>query len=155
MIDDDLLRYKFLNEFDAAMQHLESKYMWLSAPQAYISLKNENDKVLVFERAGLLWILNFHPFVSPTLPVIASMGLTRKQKSFTDYRVGVEHSGKYKVVLNTDRKEFGGHERIDETVRYFTTPFEWNNRKNFTQVYLPSRVALVCEIIIHPQQIKY
>ncbi|TGZ77755.1 glycoside hydrolase [Ascodesmis nigricans] len=126
LIDDDLLRYKFLNEFDAAMQHLESKYMWLSAPQAYISLKNENDKVLVFERAGLLWILNFHPF-----------------KSFTDYRVGVEHSGKYKVVLNTDRKEFGGHERIDETVRYFTTPFEWNNRKNFTQVYLPSRVALV------------
>lgn len=63
LVDDHLLRYKFLNDFDAAMQHLEDKYQWLSAPQAYVSLKNESDKVVVFERAGLLWIMNFHPTV--------------------------------------------------------------------------------------------
>lgn len=39
--DDPLLRYKYLNNFDAAMNHLEDKYQWLSSPQAYISLKNE------------------------------------------------------------------------------------------------------------------
>lgn len=41
ILDDNLLRYKFLNEFDAAMQHLDDKYHWLDAPQAYISLKHE------------------------------------------------------------------------------------------------------------------
>lgn len=41
ILDDDLLRYKFLNEFDAAMQNTEEKYGWLNAPQAYISLKHE------------------------------------------------------------------------------------------------------------------
>lgn len=64
LIEDDLLRYKFLNDFDAAMQHLEAKHHWLGAPQAYISLKNEADKTIVFERAGLLFIFNFHPTVS-------------------------------------------------------------------------------------------
>lgn len=65
------------------------------------------------------------------------------QKSYTDYRVGVQEGGKYKVVLNTDSPEFGGHARIDESVEYFTTDMEWNGRANFLQVYIPSRVALV------------
>lgn len=41
ILDDSLLRYKYLNEFDVAMQHAEAKYGWLSSPQAYISLKHE------------------------------------------------------------------------------------------------------------------
>lgn len=60
LIDDPLLRYKWLNDFDASMQHLEETYGWLASPQAYVSLKNEADKVIVFERAGLLFIFNFH-----------------------------------------------------------------------------------------------
>ena len=39
VLDNHLLRYQYLNEFDAAMQHLEEKYGWLHSPQAYISLK--------------------------------------------------------------------------------------------------------------------
>jgi len=39
VLDDKLLRYQFLNEFDAAVQHLEERYGWLHSPQAYISLK--------------------------------------------------------------------------------------------------------------------
>ena len=31
--DDPLLRYKFLNNFDAAMNLAEAKYEWLSSPQ--------------------------------------------------------------------------------------------------------------------------
>jgi len=126
LVDDQLLRYRFLNDFDAAMQHLEEKYGWLASSQAYISLKHEGDKVIVFERAGLLWIFNFHTTTS-----------------FTDYRVGVEQAGTYKTVLNTDRPEFGGWNRIDENVRFFTTKMDWNGRSNFTQVYLPCRTAIV------------
>jgi 1,4-alpha-glucan branching enzyme len=32
---------------------------------------------------------------------------------------------------------------VDESTRFFTTPFAWNERKNFLQVYVPSRTAIV------------
>ncbi|KAL0253960.1 1,4-alpha-glucan-branching enzyme [Cryptococcus tetragattii IND107] len=126
LVDDKLLRYKYLYEFDVAMNWLEDKYKWLNAPQAYVSLKHEGDKVIVFERAGLLFIFNFHP-----------------TQSFTDYRVGVDTAGEYKVILTSDETRFGGHNRIDMGGRYFTTPMEWHGRKNWLQVYTPSRTVLV------------
>ncbi|KAF3164777.1 alpha-1,4-glucan branching enzyme [Orbilia oligospora] len=126
ILDDPLLRYKYLNEFDAAMQNLEEKYHWLSAPQAYISLKHEGDKIIVFERANLIFVFNFHP-----------------TNSFPDYRIGVEVAGKYKVILSSDNKLFGGFERVDENGEFFTTDFRWNDRSNFLQVYIPTRTAIV------------
>ncbi|KAL7421585.1 alpha-1,4-glucan branching enzyme [Cryptotrichosporon argae] len=126
LVEDHLLRYKYLNEFDKAMNVLEDHYHWLSAPQGYVSLKHEGDKMIVFERAGLLFIFNFHP-----------------TNSFTDYRVGVDKPGQYKVVLSSDEKRFGGHERIDMNGTYFTTPMEWNGRPNWLQVYSPCRTVLV------------
>ena len=126
LVDDHLLRYKFLNEFDSKMQWTEEKYGWLHSPQAYVSLKHEGDKVIVFERAGLLWIFNFHP-----------------STSFTDYRVGVKQEGTYRIVISSDSKLFGGHGNVDESTRFFTTPFGWNGRKNFLQVYIPTRTAIV------------
>jgi 1,4-alpha-glucan branching enzyme len=89
-------------------------------------LKNESDKVIVFERAGLVWVFNFNP-----------------TQSFPDYRIGIEVAGTYRVILSTDDKAYGGFERILAETRFFTTPFEWNGRKNFTQVYIPTRTAMV------------
>ncbi|RMJ11381.1 1,4-alpha-glucan-branching enzyme [Fusarium euwallaceae] len=126
LTEDHLLRYQFLNNFDRQMNNTEAKYGWLHAPQAYISLKNENDKVIVFERAGLVFVFNFHP-----------------TNSFSDYRIGIDVAGTYRVVLNTDSKDVGGFNRIDEGTRFFTTAMEWNNRKNWTHVYIPCRTALV------------
>ena len=131
LTEDPLLRYKFLNEFDRGMQLAEQKYGWLSAAQAYISLKNESDKVLVFERAGLLWIFNFNG-----------------EKSFTDYRVGVDVPGTYRIVLDTDEKDFGGLGRNVKETRFFTTDMSWNGRGNFVQVYIPTRTALVCCLLL-------
>lgn len=119
------------------MNNLEEKYGWLSSPQvnqtfvstfgpssdtpllhqAYVSLKHEVDKVLVFERAGLLFIFNFHPV-----------------NSYKDYRVGIEEAGEYHVALSSDEKAFGGFENIDSNSKYLTTPLEWNGRKNWLQV---------------------
>jgi 1,4-alpha-glucan branching enzyme len=126
LTEDHLLRYRFLNDFDREMQLAEEKYGWLSCPQAHISLKHERDKVMVFERAGLLWIFNFHP-----------------TESFTDYRVGVEEAGTYRIVLDTDDPAFGGFGRNMKETRFFTTDMEWNGRRNFLQVYIPTRTALV------------
>ncbi|KAK8039388.1 branching enzyme (be1) [Apiospora rasikravindrae] len=126
LTDDDLLRYKDLNEFDRQMNTTEDRYGWLHAPQAYISLKNESDKVVVFERAGLVFVFNFHP-----------------TNSYSDYRIGIDVPGTYRIVLNTDRKEVGGHGRLEESTRFFTTPMEWNGRKNWTHIYIPTRTAII------------
>ncbi|GLB34035.1 putative carbohydrate-binding module 48 (Isoamylase N-terminal domain) [Lyophyllum shimeji] len=126
VVDDPLLRYKYLNNFDRAMNHLAAKYGWLDSPQAYVSLKNETDKVIVYERAGLLFVFNFNP-----------------TKSFTDYRVGIEEPGEYHIVLSSDEKDFGGFDNIKLESRFFTTPMEWNDRKNWLQVYIPARTCIV------------
>jgi 1,4-alpha-glucan branching enzyme len=75
--------------------------------------------VLVYERAGLLFIFNFHPV-----------------NSFTDYRVGVEEAGEYHIALSSDEKKFGGFDNIAIDLKYFTTPMEWNGRKNWLQVMI-------------------
>lgn len=46
--------------------------------QAFVSAKHEGDKVIVFDRANVLFIFNFHP-----------------TKSFQGYRVAVDVPGKY------------------------------------------------------------
>ncbi|XP_043927777.1 1,4-alpha-glucan-branching enzyme [Protopterus annectens] len=128
LADDALLRYKFLYAFDRDMNHLEAKYGWLAAPQGYVSAKHEEDKVITFERGSLLFIFNFHP-----------------NKSYTDYRVGVERAGKYTIALDTDAAEYGGHQRVDHNTQYFTEHFAYNNRPNSLMVYIPSRVGLVLQ----------
>ncbi|KAI1495847.1 glycoside hydrolase superfamily [Biscogniauxia marginata] len=126
LTEDSLLRYKDLNEFDRQMNTTEDHYGWLHAPQAYISLKNESDKTIVFERGGCVFVFNFHP-----------------TKSYADYRIGIEVPGSYKIVLDSDSKENGGFGRVDPSTRFFTTPLEWNGRKNWTHIYIPCRTALV------------
>lgn len=71
LVDDDLLRYRHLNAFDAAMNALEERFHWLTSPREYVSRKNEGDKVIIFERARLLYVFNFHP-----------------TQSFADYKIG-------------------------------------------------------------------
>lgn len=82
-----------------------------------MSWKHEEDKVVVFERAGLLFAFNFHP-----------------SKSFTDYKLGIEMPGDYKVVLNSDDSHFGGHNRIDCNVVHVSNPEGFAGRKNNIQV---------------------
>uniref|UniRef100_A0A8C5XUZ0 1,4-alpha-glucan-branching enzyme n=1 Tax=Microcebus murinus TaxID=30608 RepID=A0A8C5XUZ0_MICMU len=131
LTDDDLLRYKFLNNFDRDMNRLEERCGWLSAPQAYVSEKHEDNKVIAFERAGLVFIFNFHP-----------------SKSYTDYRVGTTCT--FKIVLDSDAAEYGGHQRLDHNTDFFSEAFEHNGRPHSLLVYIPSRVALILQNVDLP-----
>ncbi|CAG9111719.1 unnamed protein product [Plutella xylostella] len=127
LVNDPLLKYKFLNQFDKDMNLLEEKYRWLSADPAYVSCKHEGDKVVAFERAGLLFVFNFNT-----------------TQSFTDYRVGVNVNGDYRVVLSTDSKEYGGFGRVEPGNHVHPTQsIPWGNRIDSIQVYCPSRSAIV------------
>lgn len=130
---DPPLRYTLLNNFDRAMQQAEEKYGWLHAPQAYVSRVHEGDKIIVFERAGLLFVFNFHP-----------------QSSFADYRIGVDPPGTYRVVLNTDDEAFGGFGRVSSETRFFTTDQSWDGRACYLQVYVPTRTAIVSLLSLTP-----
>lgn len=126
LVDDKLLKYKFLNEFDRAMNELEDKYGWLHADPAYVSWKHESDKVITFERAGLVFVFNFHP-----------------TQSFTDYSVGTNWAGTYQPVLSSDDELFGGHNRIDRNCKHFSSPHGFAGRQHHFKVYTPSRTAVV------------
>ena len=126
-----MLRYKYLNEFDKVMNHTEETYGWLHAEPAYVSLKHEVDKVVAYERAGLLFVFNFHP-----------------TNSFTDYRIGVEEPGDYEIILSSDEKRFGGFENVLPGGTFPTTPFEWNGRKNWMQVSGPESTASPSEDVL-------
>ncbi|XP_014772929.1 1,4-alpha-glucan-branching enzyme [Octopus bimaculoides] len=130
LVDNDLLKYKFLNNFDAAMLKLEEKYSWLNDFN-YISLKHETDKVIVFERTDkLVFVFNFH-----------------SANSYTDYKIGVNNPGKYRIALDTDVEEFGGHKRLDHNTVFSTSEGSHHNRKYHLFVYIPSRCAFVLERI--------
>ncbi|KAL3842252.1 hypothetical protein ACJMK2_020286 [Sinanodonta woodiana] len=127
LADDNLLKYKYLNCWDKDMIHLETKYQWLSHPQNFVSRKHDSDRVIVFDRADkLVFVFNFHP-----------------NKSYTDYKIGVNVPGKYKLVLDSDAEEYGGHKRLDHSVDYYTKNDPWDDRQCSMMVYIPSRVALV------------
>ncbi|XP_060587945.1 1,4-alpha-glucan-branching enzyme-like isoform X2 [Ruditapes philippinarum] len=128
LVDDKMLKYKYLYAFDRDMQHLEAAFGWLAqGSQQYISRKHGGDKVIVFERVEkLVFIFNFHP-----------------NKSYTDYKIGVGYPGRYKMVLDTDSETYGGHKRLDPNVEYFTNNESWDNRYHSMMVYIPCRTAIV------------
>lgn len=127
LVDDKLLRYEFLNEWDRALNVAEARYGWLSTVDSgYVSWKHEEDKVVAFERANLLFIINYHP-----------------NKSFPDYRIGVEQPGVYKIVLNSDEPKFGGHALLDADTEYHSQDYGHGGRRNSLLVYIPSRVGIV------------
>lgn len=128
LADDSHLKYKYLNRFDRDMLHLEAKYGWLAAySQQFVSRKHQGDKVIVFEKViNLVFVFNFHP-----------------TQSYTDYQIGVNTPGKYKIVLDSDAEEYGGHKRLDHNVDFFTFDQCWDNRYHSLKLYIPNRTAIV------------
>ncbi|XP_071531401.1 1,4-alpha-glucan-branching enzyme isoform X3 [Panulirus ornatus] len=126
VVDDELLKYQYLNNFDMAMNKLEDRYGWLHNGPGFISTRNDEDKVIVFDRGGCVFVFNFHP-----------------SKSYSDYKVGVGVYGKYKIVLDTDSEEFGGHKLIDHSTDFYTRGHSFNGRPDSIMIYIPSRVAIV------------
>ncbi|VDN33256.1 unnamed protein product [Cylicostephanus goldi] len=130
LADSELLRYKFLNKWDAEMNKLEQSTGFLHKGPAYVSWKHGDDKMICFERAGLLFVFNFHA-----------------TKSFPDYKVGVEVPGTYKMALNSDDEDFGGWNRLKRDSEHMTFPEGYAGRRNHLLVYAPARTCLVLRLL--------
>jgi 1,4-alpha-glucan branching enzyme len=117
------LRYWHLNLFDKAMLQLLTEQNTLSAAISHITTHNR-DQILAFMRGNLLFIFNFSPI-----------------NSYPDYALQ-SVAGEYRLRLNSDSELFGGFNRINERVHYFTFP---QANKAFLRLYLPARSVIVVE----------
>lgn len=124
--DDPNLVYHFLADFDKAMLALATAAKLLDHPAPFLRVEHCDNLVLGFERAGLLFLFNFHP-----------------TRSYPDY--GVETApGQYRAILNTDAPCFGGHGSVADNQVYVAQPESAAPAaRHWVKVYLPSRAALV------------
>ena len=125
---DPDLRFRFLADFDEAMiRALAPRVVRRRAPAAARLVANEPDKVLAFERGGLLFVFNFHPTAS-----------------YTGYGVLVPPATSWRHLLDTDESRFGGQGRIERGAVY--TPELVPDRGELVQqirLYLPARTGIV------------
>lgn len=116
------LYYSSLYEFEKSMIALFKKEHLLDYKP--ISIFNDiKNQVMLIQRGSLIFVFNF----SPT-------------NSYNNYPVNTTQQGEYRIVLDTDWREFSGFERNERTLTHSTI----ENKKIF--IYAPSRTAFALKI---------
>ena len=136
LVDNPDFYYHDLNAFDEAMIHLLKEYLLpvhdkngKHLPWVYTLCDNEGDQVIAYRREKLVFVFNWNG-----------------EKSFSDYGI-LAPEGKYKIILNTDAKAYGGFGLSDDSVEHFTQydPLYESEHKGWLKLYIPARSALVLQ----------
>lgn len=120
LADNKELKYQYLANWDKAMINTIKENKVLASGIANQLHMDSSNNVIVFERGNLIFIFNFSP-----------------GNSIFGYQFRTPEKGIYKIILNSDKKEFGGFERVDDSINYPT-----DENKNVS-IYLTNRTALV------------
>ena len=126
LVDNPELKYKYMANFDQAMiKTILQNHVLAALPAQQLNMDSANN-VIVFERNNLIFVFNFSIL-----------------NSVPNYSFPVPNAGTYQLILNSDDDQFGGFNRIDPSVEYFTY-----EEKGLTQlrVYTPNRTALVFKL---------
>ena len=67
------------------MNKLDTDFDLFNSKHQYISLQNEKDKLIVYEKGDLLFVFNFHP-----------------TKGFEHYRIGTKWNSPHKIIMDSD-----------------------------------------------------
>ena len=103
LADNKLLRYHLLLAFDKAMLSLAQEVDLLASAPARPLNMDEKNRVMAFERAGLIFVFNWNG-----------------EQALPDYLLSAPAHGEWRVALDSDSPRFGGLGRQDTTVRHFT-----------------------------------
>ncbi|WP_172250910.1 1,4-alpha-glucan branching protein GlgB [Saccharibacillus deserti] len=126
----DYEAHRKMQAYTAALNHfyLEEKALWEIDHDwdgyDWISASDENQSVITFMRKGkktgdtLYILINFQPV------------------GYDDYRIGVDKSGGYKEVFNSDETRFGGEGRLNGDVLRAVKE-SWHGRDYHLSVKLP------------------
>ena len=122
LMDNGFLKYQKLGLFDRDVVALTKKKNLFKQWMADLCLLKEPEKILVFYRKGLLFAFNFHP-----------------TNSMTNVLVPIPNDADYTVELSSDDAVYGGWGRV-EHMEYPAKAFDG---RNFVELYLPARTAIV------------
>ena len=124
------LKFQQLNDFDHDMIHT-AKYFHIF-DQSYPDLKwvHEDDKVIAFERGGLVFVFNFSP-----------------NRDYRDYAIPVSHGEDHEILFTSDDSRYGGFDRIGHAP---VSAFVPGMNGNFVKLYLPARTCMV----LKPKSLK-
>jgi len=117
-------KYQWLANFDRDMLALAAEHGLHSKGAPVCRRTDENGNLIIFERAGLLFVFNLHPSWS-------------QQDVFVG--CGAQKGG-WRVVFSSDDGNYGGQDRIDKT--YIYHPQQLPEGHGF-RLYLPARTAAV------------
>lgn len=123
LLNNDRLKYRELYDFDHDMIHTASYYGIFE--QDYPDLKwiHEDDKVIAFERGGLVFVFNFSP-----------------DRDYRDYAIPVTRGEDHEVLFDSDDYRYGGEGRVwHEDISAFVPGMNGN----FVKLYLPARTCIV------------
>jgi len=123
LCDNKELKYHYLADFDKKMVELIKEYNLLGAEYPNLLKHDDWHKTIAFERAGLIFVFNWHVNLSPF-----------------DYEIPVSEAGDYELVLNSDVPEFGGFNRINVWQTYHSLQA---NEKQVIKIYVPNRSVLI------------
>ena len=128
LVDNPLLKYEWLNDFDAAMIHLAKEHRLLEDPGARNLWIDEGRKILAFSRGDLVFVFDFH-----------------NSYSEQNFRLPVSTTGEgsYRVILSTDEIRFGGAGLIAHDYVY-RTDRDRDGGIGFS-IYVPARTAMVLQ----------
>ena len=121
LADNPQLRYHDLRTFDKDMVELARKYKVLAGQDRQLKLDNDR-KTLVYEKGGLIFAYNFHPW-----------------RSYDGCFLPTPEAGTYQVFFSTDDFCYDGHGRVWHQ-SYDTLE---RDGKTGIRMYLPSRTAAV------------
>lgn len=121
LADDPYLRFSGLERFDGAMMMLaESLGLLDDELGQYVFTKDEEKKVIAFERGGALFVFNFHP-----------------TNALVNHAVPTRLTTPLRVIMDSDESRFGGNgTRIDHAIDMQVVDGQVN-------VYLPPRCCMV------------
>jgi 1,4-alpha-glucan branching enzyme len=132
--DDDNLYYKDLNAFDGALMKCDEENGLMIANRngamPHVFHCKDDSGVLAFHCGSNLVVANVHP-----------------HESYPYYKVGSAHAGRYRLVLDTDAKKYGGWGRIDENAEPCTEGGMCDWQGTGVCLYVPSRSAQVYALV--------
>ena len=108
------------------LDHEYEGFSWINADDTYKSIYS----FVRYDRSkkkSLLFVLNFTPIARD------------------DYRVGTPKSGKYKLLLCSDEKRFGGNSELPKKKTYTAEKISWDGQEYSIAYPLPAYGAVVFE----------
>lgn len=117
------LKYGQLYNFDCDMVHMASEHHIFDERYPQQRWIHEDDRVIAFERMGLLFVFNF----SAT-------------NSYEGYTIPVSQGCDYEVLFSTDDYSYGGYGRV---ARIPMSAYQEGMEGNNLRLYLPARTAIV------------